>query len=56
MARQRGEFAAVRRLIQSENDEGEAGVVAVLVEERFQVTRVFGLDGDIGPAVGPNRL
>ena len=42
VAGERGEFAGVGGLIEGEEDEGEAGVVAVLVEQRAQGAHVFG--------------
>ncbi len=56
VAGQRGEFAGEAGLVEGEEYEGEAGVVAVLVEERAEVAGVLGGRGHIGAFVATEFL
>ena len=47
MTRQRGEFAGIGGFIEGEEDQCEARVIAIFVQQRKQVARVFGLDGNV---------
>ncbi len=51
-----GEFAGEGGLVEGEEDEGEAGVVAVLVEQRAQGADVLGGRGDVGAFVAAELL
>ena len=56
VARERGQLAAVRRLVQREQHERQSRVVAVRVEQRAQVARELRRDGDVSPTVGAELL
>src|SRR5437899_9753996 len=51
VAGERGELTGEGGLVEGEEDEGEAGVVAVLVEQRAQGADVFGRRGHVGAFV-----